>query len=243
MKRGRVILLSASVVAIGTIIALQFHKPDGPKADSADWSSPSSATAGAGVNPSSPLTARGQGSSLVGGIESPAGAKLSSSMSSALAELDQKVFLLEDESSPADSTAVAQNSTLSPALQPLAAGPLVELNCGPRSHRIADGDTLVRLAERYLGSADRSMEIFEYNRDVLRSPDMLPIGSDLRIPPQIPVKSVETNAAANTVAAQSPLVPLDRALPAATAATTSARSSSDNGSKQRTYEVKVGDSL
>ncbi|MGA2618710.1 MAG: hypothetical protein ABSF26_13940 [Thermoguttaceae bacterium] len=53
-----------------------------------------------------------------------------------------------------------------------------------RTHRIADGDSLVTLAERYLGSPDRALEIFEANRDVLSHPQLLPIGTELKIPPQ-----------------------------------------------------------
>jgi hypothetical protein len=53
-----------------------------------------------------------------------------------------------------------------------------------RSHKIVDGDTLGALAERYLGSAERSGEIFEANRDLLTSPELLPIGTVLRIPPR-----------------------------------------------------------
>jgi hypothetical protein len=52
----------------------------------------------------------------------------------------------------------------------------------PRTHRIVDGDTLSKLASHYLGRADRFLEIFELNRDVLASPDLLPIGSTLKIP-------------------------------------------------------------
>jgi phage tail protein X len=51
------------------------------------------------------------------------------------------------------------------------------------SHKIVDGDTLAALAERYLGSASRAMEIFEANRDVLSSPQLLPIGAELKLPP------------------------------------------------------------
>jgi hypothetical protein len=51
-----------------------------------------------------------------------------------------------------------------------------------RTHRIADGDTLTRLAERYLHDAGRAHEIFELNREVLRDPNLLPIGTSLRIP-------------------------------------------------------------
>ena len=49
-------------------------------------------------------------------------------------------------------------------------------------HRIADGDTLSGLAERYLGSSQRFAEIYDANRDRLQSPDLLPIGTMLRIP-------------------------------------------------------------
>jgi len=53
-----------------------------------------------------------------------------------------------------------------------------------RTHKIVDGDTLGSVAERYLGSADRRLEIYEANRDVLPSPQVLPIGVELRIPPR-----------------------------------------------------------
>lgn len=61
--------------------------------------------------------------------------------------------------------------------------PLASRADGPvRRHRIVDGDTLEALAERYLGSTDRSLEIYEANRDVLPGPGLLPIGAELRIP-------------------------------------------------------------
>lgn len=55
---------------------------------------------------------------------------------------------------------------------------------GPRTHRIVDGDTLGKIAERYLGAANRAGEIFAANRDVLNDPDLLPIGVELKIPPR-----------------------------------------------------------
>lgn len=51
-----------------------------------------------------------------------------------------------------------------------------------REHRIVDGDSLERLAQRYLGDASRAEEIFELNRDRLRDPNILPVGKRLRIP-------------------------------------------------------------
>ena len=49
-------------------------------------------------------------------------------------------------------------------------------------HKVVDGDTLSNLAARYLGRAEADLEIFEFNRDVLASPDLLPIGAVLKIP-------------------------------------------------------------
>lgn len=49
-------------------------------------------------------------------------------------------------------------------------------------HRLRDGDTLARLARRYLGKESRADEIFQANRKVLTSPDVLPIGIEIEIP-------------------------------------------------------------
>jgi nucleoid-associated protein YgaU len=53
----------------------------------------------------------------------------------------------------------------------------------PARHKIVDGDTLTALAKKYLGNEERSLDLFDYNRDVLTSPELLPIGKELRIPP------------------------------------------------------------
>jgi len=53
-----------------------------------------------------------------------------------------------------------------------------------RRHKINDGDTLAGLAERYLGAADRANEIFDLNREILPSPELLPIGKEIKIPPR-----------------------------------------------------------
>ena len=51
-----------------------------------------------------------------------------------------------------------------------------------RIHVVHNGDTLEKLAERYLGSPLRAGEIFDLNRDRLKNPHVLPIGAELRIP-------------------------------------------------------------
>jgi nucleoid-associated protein YgaU len=51
-----------------------------------------------------------------------------------------------------------------------------------RTHIVIDGDTLTRLADRYLDDAGRASEIYRLNREVLADPELLPIGVELRIP-------------------------------------------------------------
>lgn len=52
----------------------------------------------------------------------------------------------------------------------------------PRLYQVKSGDTLSAIAQKELGSADRYMEIFNANRNILRDPDEIDIGQTLRIP-------------------------------------------------------------
>ena len=74
-----------------------------------------------------------------------------------------------------------------------------------RTHKIMDGDTLSALAERYLGSADRYLEVYEANRDLLPSPQILPIGVELKIPP----RHIRTTPSSEILPGH-PLVPIHR---------------------------------
>jgi phage tail protein X len=51
-----------------------------------------------------------------------------------------------------------------------------------RKHTIHDGDTLERLATRYLGDARHAETILAANRTVLKDPQVLPIGVEIVIP-------------------------------------------------------------
>ena len=73
-----------------------------------------------------------------------------------------------------------------------------------RRHQIVDGDSLHKLAEQYLGSADRYLEIYDANREVLPSPEVLPIGAALKIPPRRP------SAPPPGVTPRHPLLPIPR---------------------------------
>lgn len=59
----------------------------------------------------------------------------------------------------------------------------------PRTHIVADGDSLERLGSRYLSDPRRGREIYELNRDKLSSPDLLPIGVELKIPDRVAAAS------------------------------------------------------
>lgn len=51
-----------------------------------------------------------------------------------------------------------------------------------KTHQIRKGDTLEKIALDYLGNAGRADEIFDLNRGILVSPDLLPLGKILKIP-------------------------------------------------------------
>jgi nucleoid-associated protein YgaU len=52
----------------------------------------------------------------------------------------------------------------------------------PRFYTVKQGDTLSKIAKEYLGDASRYEEIFEANRPLLKDPDEIYPGQNLRIP-------------------------------------------------------------
>jgi nucleoid-associated protein YgaU len=94
-----------------------------------------------------------------------------------------------------------------------------------RSHIVVDGDSLAKLAERYLDDPQRASEIFELNRALLAHPDVLPIGAEITIPARSAntlqsanetPQSLRTAPAALHAAARGGLVPV-RPVPLGTA--------------------------
>lgn len=77
-------------------------------------------------------------------------------------------------------TRVGQNENLN--LIPIHSGINGRSLYGPRVHVVEDGDSLERMASRYLGDSARSHEIYEKNRDKLTNEEELPIGVVLEIP-------------------------------------------------------------
>jgi nucleoid-associated protein YgaU len=112
-------------------------------------------------------------------------------------------------------------------------------------HKIVDGDTLAAIARRYLGAGERSLELFEYNRDVLVTPELLPIGKELRIPPRdfSPAQSPLTEPRSlNLTAVAPPIATTQKREVVATAPSISTAITAAKPSAQ-TYVVEQHDTL
>lgn len=66
------------------------------------------------------------------------------------------------------------------------------------THKVAAGDTLPKLAEKYLGDREKYQAIFEANAKILPDPRLLPIGVDLQIP-VLATTEVATDQAADAL--------------------------------------------
>jgi nucleoid-associated protein YgaU len=85
---------------------------------------------------------------------------------------------------PAAAAPALQSATGRPVYAPPGEEPASDASSSPyRIHVVHNGDTLERLAERYLSDGARALELFDLNRDVLENPHLLPIGAELRVPP------------------------------------------------------------
>ena len=49
-------------------------------------------------------------------------------------------------------------------------------------HTVVSGDTLGKLAKKYLGKPSRYMDTFNMNTDILSNPDLIKVGQELKIP-------------------------------------------------------------
>ena len=86
-----------------------------------------------------------------------------------------------------------KHSRLQPNLTPLRFPSPTEVD-EPRTHIVVDGDSLAKLAGRYLDDPRRAEEILQLNRGLLSDPQLLPIGVELLIPP----RSADTSIGGNS---------------------------------------------
>jgi hypothetical protein len=101
----------------------------------------------------------------------------------------------------ATSAAVSSQAEATSSAAPHVAAPLGPLPIWPegnveepRSHIVVDGDSLARLAGRYLDDPRRAAEIYAHNRHLLSDPELLPIGIELIIPPRAAADSGDVSS-------------------------------------------------
>jgi len=49
-------------------------------------------------------------------------------------------------------------------------------------HKVSKGENLSLIAKKYLGNANKYMDVFNANKDILKNPDLIQIGQELKIP-------------------------------------------------------------
>ncbi|MGV3524877.1 MAG: LysM peptidoglycan-binding domain-containing protein [Candidatus Sericytochromatia bacterium] len=115
------------------------------------------------------------------------------------------------------------------------ASPSVSLDTAPQFtlHTVKRGETLGKIANQYLGNANRHPEIYQANRDDLRNPNDLRIGMTLKIP--VPPSAVPSTPI------QLPQEPAPPVAPAQPVAPTQPTAPAEASYSQ--YTVKRGESL
>lgn len=73
----------------------------------------------------------------------------------------------------------------------------------PPTHTVASGEYLWKISEARLGSGNRWVELFAFNRDVLPNPNLVEVGQVLKIPTAPVVVTPDLLAAAGATAAPS----------------------------------------
>jgi nucleoid-associated protein YgaU len=178
MQRGARITLAAAILLAGATAAMMFRrdKPAGESAPAASGEPSPSASHASGTSAPRPVTPH-----LVGRIE----------FSDHASDHPTGPLALP----PAPLTVLPAAALLLGRDKAFADDHLADSPDASKTHRIRDGDTLSELARRYLGRRERFMEIFEANRDKLTTPDLLPIGKELRIPSADQDSSLQANSA------------------------------------------------
>jgi len=195
MPRGRKISVAVGIMVAGTVIAMFFRKP--ANSPSTPLPRPQTTTV-ATSTPTSDKPSATVSSHLLSRVEplerswtdsprdgdtgrtapEPDHGRLEDDRSAAMAKVGPT-----NATSPAGWNSAPTDLARSSAGRGLSSSPDARLSVKPRIHKVRDGDTLSYIAEKYLGRSDRYLDVFEFNRDVLSDPDVLPIGAELKIPP------------------------------------------------------------
>ncbi len=181
MGRPAKLILAAVVLVAGVALAWQFRRPGGDASADAALGKPLAAAHLSAIDStgnSGPIATH-DSSSQAPDVSASRTSPAKNSDNSGVPDLPREFTgsANGDTAPPPLATDSARVASLSsPRL-----GSLSGIDQGP-THKVTDGDTLMELAKRYLGNANRWNELYDYNRDVLTNPDLLPIGAELRIP-------------------------------------------------------------
>ncbi|MCH7753209.1 MAG: LysM peptidoglycan-binding domain-containing protein [Planctomycetes bacterium] len=179
MSRAKKLLIVSFVLALGVGLAWPFRK-------SATMFAPAKHTDVPGATVSASVTFKNQPiASSLGAVDSTPAlgrhvvAKMASTAENVSTAPSRTGFDLESQPSDGPSRTARPAYSKNPSYSTTA-----DDAAWPEEivHIVHNGDTLEKLAERYLGDAGRALELFDLNRDQLANPHLLPIGAELRIP-------------------------------------------------------------
>lgn len=87
-----------------------------------------------------------------------------------------------DPTKPDFSNVQTGSATSAPDFSNVKSGSSTTAPAAVQSYTVVAGDTLSKIAKKFLGSANHWREIFDANRDQISNPDMIQVGQVLKIP-------------------------------------------------------------
>ena len=87
-----------------------------------------------------------------------------------------------DPVKPDFSNVQSGSTTSAPDFSNVKAGSSTTAPAAAQTYTVIAGDTLSKIAKKFLGNANRWHEIFDANRDQISNPDMIRVGQVLKIP-------------------------------------------------------------
>jgi nucleoid-associated protein YgaU len=91
------------------------------------------------------------------------------------------LFGTKEKPKPDFSSVKSGSSSTAPAPVPQADGNIAPINVS-RTYVVVKGDSLSKIAKQQYGEASQWRRIYEANRDLIKDPDLIFPGQELRIP-------------------------------------------------------------
>ena len=87
------------------------------------------------------------------------------------------IFSRDDKPKPDFSNVKSGSSSTAPETPPVAAEPAAS-----KTYTVVKGDSLSKIAKREYGDAKQWHRIYEANRDIIKDPDLIYPGQELKVP-------------------------------------------------------------